>query len=448
MILIQGLWVLLMIVFFFTKIRIGLCIYAAYIILVPYMNIHLGITFQWNLVNTLLLIAFALDFSKHKNLKFNMGVLSPFVVLYVCLFCEIPFQNDVPWEFSLNQFRIGMMEDLILPAVILNVARYDEHLVRYIRNTVLVCMVIAMGYGLFIAYIGGGVNPYMLLVQTANGVEFDDGYIAVGNGRMFGRISSVFTHPMTYGMFMSLAVVYVYSQKKNLSKRMLWLLLCLSVAAILLCGIRTPIGAVFVAIGVYLLLNMKYKMFFQAAIVLLAVYTIVQFFPELNSYVSSIFEKKSNDVSGSSIEMRLEQLQGCFDEIKSSPIFGKGYGWVTYYHQLKGDHPVILSFESLLFVVLCNYGFLGLLIWILVFIRVIKKCFKSNITKEKSVMLVVLTATYLAYSLITGEYGYMKFYLIFFVLIFVDSTNGVLTIKKKKNESKSYSVLSSPISSF
>lgn len=47
-----GFIILLIIVFSFVKLKIGVAIYLAYLLLVPYMQIHFfGVTFSYNLVN-------------------------------------------------------------------------------------------------------------------------------------------------------------------------------------------------------------------------------------------------------------------------------------------------------------------------------------------------------------------------------------------------------------
>lgn len=66
----------------------------------------------------------------------------------------------------------------------------------------------------------------------------------------------------------------------------------------------------------------------------------------------------------SSIALRLEQLQGTLNEINTHFLVGKGYGWNNYYLSTHLTHPVILAFESLVFVVLCNSGILGACVWI------------------------------------------------------------------------------------
>lgn len=76
----------------------------------------------------------------------------------------------------------------------------DPKLANQLKLTVVICICIAFGYGLFLTTTNGQ-NPYQLLIMTANGEKWNEEYAAVGGGRMFGRISSVFGHPMTYGLF-------------------------------------------------------------------------------------------------------------------------------------------------------------------------------------------------------------------------------------------------------
>lgn len=426
--LIQALWVCFIIVFFFAKIRIGLCLYTAYIILVPYMNINIGIPLQWNFVNMLLLIALIWDFSKHKEqYRFNVKPFVPFFFMYGLLFSEIPFQGDVPLDVSINAFRLELMLYLILPLAIWNVSQYDNKLSDYLRNTILGCIVIAVIYGLYLTTTNG-MNPYQILIQAANGEEWNETYAEVKGGRLFGRISSVFSHPMTFGMFLGLALFYLMSLKEIL-KKYAYLLMALIIVAIFLCGIRSPIGALFVSLAVYLILSHKVKLFFQMSCLFVIGFAIIQSIPDLANYTTSIFDKNSTEVSGSSLDMRMEQLMGCLKEIDSNPLFGKGFGWVGWYKSIHGDHPVILSFESLAFVVLCNSGFIGILIWIITFLKIFRIPTKLGIPKEMKICIILLCVYYLSYSMITGEYGYMKFLILFYTCMLSYS------YKKYKNES-------------
>ena len=86
-----------------------------------------------------------------------------------------------------------------------------------------------------------------------------------------------------------------------------------------------------------------------------------------------------------------------------------------YYTTLHGDHPIILSFESLIYIILCNSGLIGVLLWAFLIFKIMRR--NSIFVKETKVLLNTLLFFYLAYSCITGEYGYMQLYIIFYVLM-------------------------------
>lgn len=419
--LIQGLWVALIILMFFAKLRTGICLYVAYMILVPYMNINLGINLQWNLVNVLLLVAFfwSYEYGREERIPLSFKPFVPFLFLFIAQLLEMPFQDGVPFDFAFNDFRFQLMAYLILPFVIWNYSAMDPKLANQLKLTVVICICIAFGYGLFLTTTNGQ-NPYQLLIMTANGEKWNEEYAAVGGGRMFGRISSVFGHPMTYGLFLGMALVYIYTIRDYFNKY-IWKILMLGIiAAVFLCGIRSPIGALFATVLVFLLLNHKIGLMAQVGVVGCLIYVVVSSVPDLNSYVESIFSDKNSDVSGSSVEMRLMQLEGCFAEIRNNPLFGKGYAWVSWYKANFGDHPVMLAFESLIYVVLCNSGFIGLCIWAVFLIKLFKNTTQITGNKEIIIYSVTLMAYYLAYSVITGEYGYMKYLILFYIFILLE----------------------------
>lgn len=429
--LIQGLWVALIILMFFAKLRTGICLYVAYMILVPYMNINIGINLQWNMVNILLLVAFFLAYKKGKNVPITFKPFVPFLFLYVAQLLEMPFQDGVPLDFAFNNFRLNLMTYLILPFVIWNYSAVDLRLSKQLRTTVVISICVAFIYGLFLTTTNGQ-NPYQMLIMAANGEEWNAGYAEVGGGRMFGRISSVFGHPMTYGLFLGMALIYIYTIRSYFNKYVWMVLLFGIIAAIFLCGIRSPIGAFFATVLVFLLLNHKVKLMLQVGVAGILIYSVISAVPDLNSYVQSIFSDDKSEVAGSSMELRMEQLQGCFHEIRNNPLFGKGYSWTGYYEQNFGDHPVMLAFESLVYVILCNSGFVGVVIWTFFLIKLFRNTVK--ITKNKAIVIsaITLTTYYLAYSTITGDYGYMKYLILFYIIILLEDKHNEQIEKIKK----------------
>lgn len=138
---------------------------------------------------------------------------------------------------------------------------------------------------------------------------------------------------------------------------------------------------------------------------------------KLGDYVLSIFNSgAAKDVSGSSLGLRLKQLYGCFNIIESNMLLGMGYRWNNFYQNVYGDHPQVLAFESLLFVVLCSWGIIGVVIWTMFSAKVV-----TLLRKEfgaRSIPIITLFFIYIGYSLVTGEYFYMQYFVIFYILMY------------------------------
>lgn len=413
-----SLYLIIMLLLCFVKVRFGIAMYLLYQILVPFVSIKFGsLQFGQNLVNTVILVAlFAAYFDKIKYFEYKS--LMPFLFLFVSQFLLIPFHPErMPISEQLNNFRLDIMSSLLLPFAMINVMKFDRNAYKLFRNVLLIGILIAVLYGMFLTTIPG-INPWLIVTLPLNNLEFNDTYaLAESGGRLFGRISSVFSHPMTFGLFLCLAFVFTYSLIQPKSKTIIYfLLLALIIVAIIICGIRTPIGALFVVVGFYLLMLRKFKFLVYVAVSILIIYFIISQFPDLYAYISSIFDSESSAVSGSSSQMRIEQLNGSFDIIKNNKLTGLGYGWTGYYQSLHGDHPVMLAFESLLYVVICDNGYVGIIIWIVMFFLYYRYV-SNHFDKNRRYILFSLMIAYFIYSLITGEYGYLKYFLIFYVLI-------------------------------
>jgi hypothetical protein len=276
-------------------------------------------------------------------------------------------------------------------------------------------------YGLYLTKFSG-FNPYVVYVKSLNGIQFDSAYISeYDSGRLFGHISSVFGHPMVFGLFLGLALIYSISRFFRCRNYLYITIIALVVVNFFTCGVRSSIGAIFIVVAYYLIVNRKLKIFICLGAIFACFYLIIMRIPYIKDYLSTIFDfnSSSSQMSGSSAEMRFEQLEGCFKEVSKCPIQGKGYGWTAYYGETYGAHPTILGFESLLFIIICDSGILGFIIWGIT----IKKWLKNikQICKDKEIIIfsICLFIFYLSYSCITGEYDYMKYFLIFLTIMIV-----------------------------
>lgn len=418
--LIQGLWVGLILVLLVCRFKIGLALYMAYILLVPFMNINIaGVSLRWNLVNIFVFLVAIWEFKyKRRNFKINVTPLIPFLLYFGVSLVMMPFQDDTPIDVQFNFWRASIMQCMILPFALWNYMRLDKYSIVFFRNIVFTCIIIAVLYGLFLTTTPG-LNPYILLMSSANGSEFNEEYaLALDQGRLWGRISSVFLHPMIFGLFLGLAMVYTFFNRKKMNKYVFAALFLVIVIDSVVCGVRSVLGGITVAIAVYFLQGRNFKIMFAFTILAVIGYFVISGIPDLSSYIGSITDihNKNQAVSGSSVEMRLAQLEGCFNEIRNCFLQGKGFGWTDYYTKLHdGNHPIILAFESLIYVILCNSGFIGVVLWGVIILKIMR--YNMRFQRETSALLDSLLVFYIAYSCITGEYGYMRFFIIFYVLM-------------------------------
>ena len=305
----------------------------------------------------------------------------------------------------------------MLPFAMINLMKFDDKAYKLFKNVLTICIFIAVVYGIFLTSMPG-VNPWLIILLPLNGDQFNNSYaLAESGGRVFGRISSVYSDTQAFGLVLTLAFVYVYALINPKSKNNLYfILLGLIVIAVFVCGIRTPIVAVMFSVIYFLLLERKTKLFVYTLIAFGLIYFVIINSPQLDVYFKSIYDKSSSSVGGSTTDLRLEQLNGCFNIIKGNELTGQGYGWTANYLMTKGGHPVVLAFESLLYVVLCNSGFIGIIIWIITIIMYYSYT-TTYFNKSSQNLIKTLIFAYLCFTLLTGDYGYMKNFLIFYVLI-------------------------------
>ena len=418
MLAVQTLLTVTILVLFFVKFRIGLCLYIAYIFLVPYCNINIGgLSLGWNLINTFLLLAYCVNCSrKCGKIHFAYKPFIPFFILYGLLLLEMSFQDGVPIEYAINKWRLDIF-NLILPIVIFSASQYDYKIGKHSLITMALVCIVVIVYAFALIPLQG-INPYIVELANINNAELLEAQFGDQLNRLMIKISSTFTHPMTFGAFLGMAAVYIYSYVTNKKNVVLVCVLVGLISCIFFCGIRTPIAALFITIAVYLLQKKNFKAFFRALMLGVIGYFIIIQIPALSETILSMTDRSSSEVGGSSIEMRLEQLDAAFDEVRNCMVFGKGHGYNSYYWSVHGTHPRLYSFESLVFVILCNYGLVGFLIWGIMFYKIFRF---SKQMREKSLglFIVLLITYYISFTCITGEYGYMKYFLIFYSLLII-----------------------------
>ena len=401
------------------KYGIALCLFFE-ILVPPVFNLKLiGIPFNIRIFYALV-YCIMLYKLRQKGMKMDSSILQPFFLLIFSLSVLAIFQWSTPIVFQLHSIFRVIVVVYFLPMLIWNVARFDSRNFNFIKLSFCLLVAISCLYGLFLTLMEG-LNPYLMIlydVYTEDG--FDISYsAALGEGRLFGRIQSTFVHPMTWSLFLcfSFVILYVFFQKER--KKIYICLLLLVFFNIVISGVRTGIVVTVTCLLINLVQKKEFKfLFYLSIIVFLGLFFFVISNNELANYLLSIidFSGKSSQVSGSSLNMRINQLLGCFDILGNNLLIGNGFSWNTYYMNINGDHPVLLAFESLLFVVLCNSGFVGILLWIYFFFNILRK--RIYMLKQDKIYLQMLLFAYLGFALLTGVYDYLQQLAIYYSFLY------------------------------
>lgn len=340
--------------------------------------------------------------------------MKPFVWFYLILLMFIAFEPRMPYLQQLNSFRQEIMSVFLLPFLIINTHASKALTLKMIRRTFIIAGGISLVYSVILLLLPKGYNPYLMALERVTDFEYKIGY-AFDKVRSIGRVFSTFPTPQAWAYFLGYMFFFIFFFFEKNMLRMFFLLLTLF--CIMFCGVRTVIAAVLGGFCAFLYLNGSLKQGFIYIIVLFVIGYIFWQIPQIQDYLLSFIGSKKSSMAGSNMDMRLVQLEGTIEEIETNPLFGNGFRWTQYYNQEFGNHPKAVTFESLIFVVLANWGILGCFVWI-VFLYILYRA-NSKLHVSYSIPLNVVLAYYVAFSLITGEYCYIVQFAMFYSLFYI-----------------------------
>ncbi len=412
--------ILSIVVLFLTFFRFasGVSLYLLYYFLVPIYSLVIeSFSIGQNLFSIILLLSlFVWSGNKRDANKVSAKLMMPFFIVFFAQMLLIPFHfSEMTFADQLTYLRVDLTS-LFLPFVMISIVWSKATSQRMFVNVLYIVIAVSSLYSFFLLT-RIGQNPYLDSISPwlySYNVSWQEAAIEEGI-RRFGYISSVYTYVTEYGVLLiysSVFLLYQIVRDKTIMPKILYgmVLVC-----VIVCGSRSVLMAEVIVLLVFLLQQRQFKLFFSFAIIFIVVWLLIQrYMPEFFALLESIGDES---VNGSSINMRIEQLEGCLDSIKDNPIVGNGYGWAAWYRSTIGRHPVMLSFESVLIQILCNNGIMGVVFWVgfvVICLRNVKKFFPGRNYMLKSVEL--LLVSYFSYTFFTGDYGAFHVMTVFFAL--------------------------------
>ena len=284
------------------------------------------------------------------------------------------------------------------------------------------------------------MNPIFTLFNIYYG-ELQDNYTGSGEeiirGALTGAASGNTSGPLPWGQS-SLVVLFAACFLPRGYKNG-WLansIIILSTLNCFLCGKRSVILPMILVIGYYIftryLQSTKGRIKFVMGTCMACLF-MAYFVPD-NGYMKNIKTSlffwddrlaEKNDVKGSSKDMRMEQFMYVHAMVQGSPFCGLGLGYPSYYSSRKGQHPVMLGFESIYFSVLVQSGFIGLVIWFLFFYRCYVYTKKAYFYSLDGIM---VHGAYLLSLLLTGLQASLFIYVVYVCLMLKSKETPICNI--------------------
>ena len=381
---------ILIISLIFVRPQKGVLLYLIYFFLAPHLIIG-SVILGTRTEAILFLLAFLMTtYKKTPSVVYRQ--LKPFILFFALQVMLIPFSFDPEYSFNSWFVSVSQLIFVVFLGALIYIGK-NRCGTNIFTNVFFVIFLIIIGYGLFLTTMPG-LNPYQMILQPIFGGSFNEAYAAgqggnttlttLADGRLFGRISSLFSDPQKYALALGLFFIFLFLYIKK--KLFLVILLLASGIAIVTSGVRTPIAALGIT-GLFMLLYYrKYKYFVYSLFVVGILFYIVPLISsDAAEYIGSIVNSNESDTKGSSIEMRISQFEACLD--------------------------------ILLLSVMCNMGILGIIIWF-AFVRSYIKTVNFYVSdKFKRTILFSLLLLYLTYTGITGDYGYLILMAVFYVFV-------------------------------
>ena len=313
----------------------------------------------------------------------------------------------------------------ISPAIFMALIVKTSRDIKLILKTILIAYCIVGVWGVITYIMKMNILYTFFIAQYAGNYDVHD---ETGDGTevIRGALDSVTTGnlagPLPWGQESLLLMLFFLfiKHKEQLSKKLIFFVIILAGINIFLSGKRSCLLPMLLASSYYLWYKgiVSVKNILLSLVVCVSTYMVVSSIPQLDSFKQNIETTlffwddalaEKNNVSGSNMDMRKRQFEYANMMISNHMFTGLGYDYPGYYTSLHGNHPVMLGFESICFVIIVSSGIIGLYSWFFFFRRL---CLLSYKSKDDLKFIVVYHGAFLLSCILTAIQSSLWIYLI------------------------------------
>ena len=410
-------YALLFLVFLFINKRYALNLLWAGIFIVPYRVYTMRFLPGCSLIEFQSLIIFL--FLSSKSIKGIISVIYPirhslFFYLCTCVLLLL-FSTAVPCIMQIRYYKNEFFEFLLL-IVTWYCLRSDRDTVLSLLKVLVVCLLLNAFYGFYSVIVG--VNIFATPLNILLGVDIDNAVDMINQSRGFlsFRLQSLFEHPLTLAQCYLLLLPAILWNKKYFSKRSYIAIVITITISIFLTGSRSalfPLVLMFLYFFISYLRKKRKYVFPFFCIVICSMFLLNSIQTEdreykdvVQSIKASVFFwdeslQKKQKIEGSSVSMRINQLDAMVDIISQTNIFvgyGRGFREVFAARSTKIDGK-LLGFESVFLLKPVEQGILGLFSYFILIFYLWKLFMRKRKTRE---YITVLYSIFILSIIMTG----------------------------------------------
>lgn len=291
--------------------------------------------------------------------------------------------------------------------------------------------------GLTIVFLFAGVYG-LIVFATHTNVIFDyksslveNGIDAYNAGDIRGyRLTSIFEHPLGAGMNFAIFIITILVAKlkygfRGVSSIIIYVTVVLAVICIFYTKMRAGLFMLIFGIPAFWKFKGKQfiKMFVGCVVLLFIVFPLIS--DQIDVFQSLFNKKAQEEIGGSNLEMRLEQLGACFYFLQQSPITGFGEQCLLYLNGIQAYQ--LRALESVVFEEMVRHGIFGLLAtFVLMYFTMVHLPLKHH-SKELFFVSFCFWGTYILTSI--PFFRMHLFYIAYFYILFQIN-------KRKKTKNK------------
>lgn len=356
--------------------------------------------------------------------KMDKQLFNIFILFFLSTLILSPFASDLDLLLQLKGFVSFFITDYLL-AIMSWYAIKDMKDYSLFLKVISISIILICSYGIYEYIIGNNpINDWAINEFGAekNTSEF---FLQEKRGILNGRIMGMTFHPLALGLQMGLLYCFFINNREYFHSKSLYaILITLIIINAFLSGSRTSLIMIILAFILYIFFCFK-KNIKKLLLFIVIFYGISILAPKsedtklfIDTIESSLFfwdQGKSDEIGigGSSVSMRMTQLNLSFSLIKDQILAGYGYGFsyialgISKFDNMKG-------FESIIFKKIIEQGILGLTFFLIYYCALLKHSLSFKSKKNETIIYFLIYFIGIAFT------DYQNTFYLFLLLALID----------------------------